>query len=338
VITLKVAWALTSRELGTDNEHALGLVDKAKEQLQDSKLTTEECDRLKDWTDLVRACALSQLARVSIGDGLKEMESLLQRLLDSPTVGNLAHEELGRLRLRENRLEDAKEISDRGLKKWSQETGLYGIALNARLAAGEREKVIQIASQAHEKVKRDRQGKVSEETSGFAFVAALGLLMTKAENWEFTAREFLATRHRYVPYIAMMLSTRMTGKGQKEAREVIESHWARARSHTWQARLREEDETVWREMLIGYYVGKVRREEIFDYLEDEKRFAASELRHVPMPRVGMLCEAYFYDALLAEASGNLGRMRASLEKVLSTNLPEYFEYAMAKFLLSQQTG
>jgi len=49
----------------------------------------------------------------------------------------------------------------------------------------------------------------------------------------------------------------------------------------------------------------------------------------------MLSEAYFYDALLAEANGDRPRIKASLEKVLSTDVPDYLEYAMAKFMLAK---
>ena len=56
-------------------------------------------------------------------------------------------------------------------------------------------------------------------------------------------------------------------------------------------------------MLIGYYMGDVSRQDLFGQLEDEQKFAVSPLHGVPLSRLGMLTEAYFYDALLAQAKG-----------------------------------
>jgi hypothetical protein len=270
-----------------------------------------------------------------IGEPPKEAETILVKLQASPKFASSAYNELAALRLRENRIKEAQDILSSVKKQWPDDQNLYSGLLMLNLVLGDRNGVSQIALDALKKVKKDEKGNIEEESQDFSYVATLGLLITETGPWEQTAREFLRTKNKYVPYIAMMLSSRLIGKDREDARKVIESYWMQARPDTWQARLREGDETVWREMLLGYYLGseKVRRDDIFSTLEDEKRFAQSDLRFVPLPRLGMLCEAYFYDALLAEFKGNTAQMRTSLENVLKTNYRVYYEYDMAKFLL-----
>ena len=57
---------------------------------------------------------------------------------------------------------------------------------------------------------------------------------------------------------------------------------------------------------------------------------------LPLPRLGMLREAYFYDALLARSEGDYNRMRRRLQSVIETQQRNYIEYFMAKFLLAEE--
>jgi hypothetical protein len=56
-----------------------------------------------------------------------------------------------------------------------------------------------------------------------------------------------------------------------------------------------------------------------------------------MPRRGLRCEAYFYDALLARSRGDESRANARLRDVLRTEHRNYYEYRMARFLLKPET-
>ena len=159
--------------------------------------------------------------------------------------------------------------------------------------------------------------------------------MSEGQGWESAAREFLGTKHRYTPYVAMMLYSQMAGKGAEEAKQIIQRRWDDAEPETWRARLREGDETAFREMLIGYDLQQVPRDAVFSDLDDQHRFDQSDLRHLPMSRQEMLCEAYLYDALLALANRDPARARVNLELTLGTNQSHFFEYAMAKYLLRQ---
>jgi hypothetical protein len=182
-------------------------------------------------------------------------------------------------------------------------------------------------------VKDDSSGQITEETEGFAFIAALGLVISEGGGWERAAREFLSTRSRYRPYLAMMVYSQMAGKDAQEAKHIIQRLWEEAEPDTWTTRLREGDQTAFHEMLIGYYQQQVPRDKVFSDLGDERRFDASDLRHLPMSRQGLLCEAYLYDALLALANRDSARTRASLELTLGTNRSDFYEYHIAKYLL-----
>ena len=53
-----------------------------------------------------------------------------------------------------------------------------------------------------------------------------------------------------------------------DAEGLLKDRWSQIDPFTWQTRLARGDVKVWREMLIGYYAGRVPRGEIFQMLED----------------------------------------------------------------------
>jgi tetratricopeptide (TPR) repeat protein len=341
---LEIASRLTSRDVPTDIQHALALATQVKKELIDHPLSKEKQAPMLAWADYVRAVAILRLSEVGAGDGTGEAETTLLKLADFQISWPGPDIELARLKRMQGRFDEAMAYLDAAMKKLpknrdpdapsADEINIYWQRLSVGLESGKKEAVQQVAKEALSKVKRTKKGKVTEATSDFAFVAALGMLLTHAEGWEQVSLEFLQTDHQYVPYVAMMLYSRLGGKGQTGPLRIIQARWARAK-HNWKMRLSQGDQTAWREMLIGYYLEKVPRERIFANLEDKARFANSELKGV-MPLRGMRCEAYFYEALLAGTKGDKIRMNSSLQKAVDTNSRGYFEYAMAKFLLAQQ--
>jgi hypothetical protein len=135
----------------------------------------------------------------------------------------------------------------------------------------------------------------------------------------------------------MLLYSSMASRGQQEARALLEERWHQIDKRTWKARLQAGDVTAWREMLIDHYMSAGPLDDIVGPLKAERSFAASDLSHLPSSRLGMLCEAYFYDALLAKAKHDESRMRSRLQDVLLTERLDYLEYSMAKFLLTQDS-
>ena len=202
-------------------------------------------------------------------------------------------------------------------------------------------KFIELDSKINDKKASDRISKEmddwtrlqKDEYPGLLFVSALGQIFTRSGDWEETARRFLETDHQYVPYLAMILSVQMSEAQAEEARGILAARWKQADPKHWPQRLRGGDEAAWREMLIGYYQGEVTREQIFSQLEDAQAYARSDLRFLPLARSSLLCEAYFYDALLARSKHDEARKKEDLEKVLKTNVKSYIEYRLAKVML-----
>ena len=341
---LIIANNLAGRETATDIRQALSLIEEAKKELRDHPLPEKNQAYILDWADLVGAKAVLRLSEVGAGDGTGDAEKTLKKLSTSQLTWAEVDIELASLKEKQGRLDEAMAYLDAAVKKLPRdrkteepnpdEARIYLHKFILGLLADNKEAVQQAAKEALSKVKKDKNGKVTEATSPFAFGAALGMLLTDAEGWEQVSLEFLQTDHQYVPYVAMILYSRPGGKGQIGPLKIIQDRWARAK-HNWKVRLSQGDQTAWREMLIGYYLGKVPRERIFADLEDEAHFANSGMKSV-MPLRGMRCEAYFYEALLAGTKGDKIGMTSSLEKAIGTDSRGYIEYAMAKFLLAQQ--
>jgi hypothetical protein len=160
----------------------------------------------------------------------------------------------------------------------------------------------------------------------------------KAEN---TAREFLATDHFYHDYIRFMTYWRLMLNGKSDqAQSYLDERWTDIDPNTWDDRLRHADVHVWREKLIGYYLGKVDRGQIFNHLESRKTFENSEYRALGsygLSFEGMRAEANFYDALLQNVSGDEDtrqeRYRQALQRTLDQGRPDMLEYQMANVLL-----
>jgi hypothetical protein len=332
---VSIAYVLAERG-PRDAEQALRLVDVAKSRL--GMLPAKERDLWGDFADLSQAQAYIELHKTgSVGtDKVQLAEALLERLQGSAALRGNSTVDLALLRERQNRSAEAIAIVDAAIKQWPDNAELYGVRLKLALSEGDKEGVFRIAAIANERLVSGSDWRITGENEGFAFVAALGLLMSEGQGWERAAREFLGTKHPNTPYVAMMLYSQMAGKGAQEARQIIERRWTDADPETWIARLREGDVTAFREKLIGYYLKRIPRHEVFSDLEDQRRFAGSDLRHLSMSRQEMLCEAYFYDALLALAERDLMRARGSLKLALNTNQVHFWEHTMAKYLLQQK--
>jgi len=337
---LNIAWALENRETEASVELAMVFIDKGVEKINKSTLKDEERERLLDWIQLARARAYGALIRLGQTEKIQITNDLLQSLLNSKdeVIRENAYFFLTLLRLKQGQLDEARELNHKALNKWPDENAFYANQLIISLTAGDTKQVVQIAAKARAKL-LDESGnvRITEQNQDFAFDAALGMLMSESGPWELASREFLDTQHQYVPYIAMLLYAKMSGTQRSEAKEVIDRFWSKAEPNTWDIRLQEGDITAWREMLIGYYAGEgkgaVLREQIFGDLEDEARFSRSKLHNLPTHRIGLLSEAYFYDAMLAMAKEDHESVVRSLNKVIETDQRHYFEYAMAKYML-----
>jgi hypothetical protein len=330
-VHLTLALRLADSEKQEDLERAQELVNRANESITKSRLSPEDQAWKKDFALYSQAAVLKGFASMGFTDRWQEAEKLLLDLLDSKAVGERARETMAQLRLEQERYKEANDIISAALKKWPGNANFHIRKLWAELFTGHFDGAAEASASAL------RQADVQHaDSTGLLCAAAIGQLLTGTGQWEETGRRFLETEHEYVPYVAMLLFARMAGNKKEDALKVIERLWSNSDPRSWKERLRAGDDTAWREMLIGYYLNKVNREDIFGSLEDDTKFISSELQYLSLPRRGMLCEAYFYDALLAEAKGKIVLRNDNLRQVLSTNHRGYLEYNMAKFLLQQE--
>lgn len=155
--------------------------------------------------------------------------------------------------------------------------------------------------------------------------------------------EFLSTSHGFRDYLRLIYYWTLMREGKSDdARKLLEDRWQEIKPSSWKVRLEPERGdymTVWREKLVGYYLGKVPEKEISDIVEDAARFEASPFNKAEMSRKGFLCEWYLYDALLQSLAGDPNtrrdRLLERLMKAVNTKQVAFHEYGVAKALLKR---
>jgi len=182
---------------------------------------------------------------------------------------------------------------------------------------------------------REEAGAATEVRSkqSALFVAALAALLSRSDRAEAIAREFFQTKHEYADYVRLLLASTKGPVGRVEASDFLALRWKWANPVTWDRRLRTGDPSPWREMLVGYALGKPESQDALRVVEDAERYATSPLSGLPMGQNGLLCEAYFYDALRLHLQGDAEGSRRALERTVSLQMTNYFEHWMAVFFL-----
>ena len=96
---------------------------------------------------------------------------------------------------------------------------------------------------------------------------------------------------------------------------------------------------MWRERLIGYYLGNVTPEDFFAPLRSREAFEASGFNRIGQSYDEIRCEAYFYDALFQAVTGDAAtrsaRFMKGIQEVLETRAGHYYEYLLARYLRSR---
>jgi hypothetical protein len=210
----------------------------------------------------------------------------------------------------------------------------YQLLLLSELMTGDQTAAAATAKAAEEAA--STSGIPNDSKANLMFTASLGQIVTRSPSMDDTGSRFLLMDHPYVPYIAMMLYSMASAQTQQDARSMLLERWKLADKPHWKERLRGGDETAWREMLLGMYVGEVSPHDVFDPLKDDASFANSDFRFLPSTRQDMLCEAWFYSALLSELKNDMKTRNADLQKVVDTGVTYYIEYDLAKFMLAKK--
>jgi hypothetical protein len=215
----------------------------------------------------------------------------------------------------------------------SEETAeLLSSRVSLLLVAGRTNEALQLAKSARDIPNFER--------SDALFLAALAQLVTIQPEAGDVAREFLATSHEYRDYIRLMFYWYLARNGKiDQAKGYLDERWRGIDPASWPARLADGDRQVWSERLIGYFLGNVKPNEIFAPLRSREAFESSGLS-----RIGsyddIRCEAYFYDALLQEVTGESAtrstRYAQALGRVLEVGHGDQYEYLMARYLRSRE--
>jgi hypothetical protein len=320
-------------------------LERARERIDGPAVSEAERPRLSAWISYGFAKNYSAKARFSAGKTSQEaaqeatsrLTTLIQSLRKEGLIrqnnwpGAIAYSTLIDTHLSRNDIDEAARIlgdsRDDGL---TDSPDLVGNRFALLLAAGRIEEALQFAE-------RMREMPGSENSA--LMLAALSQLVTNGEKAEYAARKFLAVKHETEDYMRLMLYWHLGRRGKVDvATAYLDERWRGIDKDSWPARLAQGDAQVWREQLIGYYLGNVTREEFFAPLRSREAFEASGLNRIGESYDEMRCEAYFYDALLQAVTGDPGtrsaRFAQSIQRVLETRAGHFLEYLMARYLRS----
>jgi tetratricopeptide (TPR) repeat protein len=330
-----------------DVKKALFWLERAREHIDGSAVSQANRPRLNAWIEYGVAKNYSAKARASAGKARQEaaqeatsrLKAVIQSLkkdgfiVDEDWPGVLAYDTLIDTHLFRNEIEDAArlldDLRDDGLTE-RPELGISRFFL--LLAAGRTDEALQFAERAHEIPDFDRANAL--------FLAALSQLVTDRPEAEYAARKFFATTHGSRDYIRLMLYWHLARNGKiDQAKTYLDERWRGINPASWPARLAQGNVQVWRERLIGYYLGSVKRDEIFAPLRSREAFQSSELSRIGMSYEDIYCEAHFYDALLQAVTDDpatrSARFTQAIQRVLEVGHGAIYEYLMARYLRSR---
>jgi hypothetical protein len=320
--------------------------EQARERIDGPAVPEADRPRLSAWTSYGLAKNYSAKSRFSAGKASQEaaqeatsrLTALIQSLRKDRLIqaanwpGPSAYSTLIDTQLSHNDIDEAARIlgdsRDDGL---TDSPDLVGNRFALLLAAGRTDEALQSAERARE---------MPGLESGALMLAALSQLVTNGEKAEYAARKFLATTHDSRDYVRLMLYWHLGRRGKVDvAKAYLDERWRGIDKDSWPARLAQGDTQVWRERLIGYYLGNVTPEEFFQPLRSREAFEASGLNRIGLSYDEIRCEAYFYDALLQAVTGDAAsrsaRFMKRIQEVLETRAGHYYEHLMARYLRSR---
>jgi hypothetical protein len=320
--------------------------EQARERIDGPAVPEADRPRLSAWTSYGLAKNYSAKSRFSAGKASQEaaqeatsrLTALIQSLRKDGLIqaanwpGPSAYSTLIDTQLSHNDIDEAARIlgdsRDDGL---TDSPDLVGNRFALLLAAGRTDEALQSAERARE---------MPGLESGALMLAALSQLVTNGEKAEYAARKFLATTHDSRDYVRLMLYWHLGRRGKVDvAKAYLDERWRGIDKDSWPARLAQGDTQVWRERLIGYYLGNVTPEVMFAPLRSREAFEASGLNRIGLSYDEIRCEAYFYDALLQAVTGDAAtrsaRFAKGIQEVLETRAGHYYEHLMARYLRSR---
>jgi conflict system STAND superfamily ATPase len=344
-IALALGDALSEGGDGADVNKGLSWLERARERLDGPAVSEAERPRLSAWVNCSFAKNYSTRARFSAGktgqeaaqEAMSRLTTLIQNLRTDGSIRNAswpgacAYSALIETHLVRNNIDEAARVLGESRNdQLTDSPDLVGNRFALLLAAGRIDEALQFAERARE---------LPGLESGALMLAALSQLVTNGEKAEYAARKFLATNNESADYIRLMLYWHLGRRGKVDvAKAYLDERWRGIDKESWPTRLAQGDAQVWRERLIGYYLGNVTPEEFFAPLRSREAFEASGFNRIGQSYDEVRCEAYFYDALFQAVSGDAAtrsaRFMKGIQEVLETRAGHYYEYLLARYLRS----
>ena len=333
-IQLNIAFRLSRFiEREADGSDVLSLLNRAEQNL--SKVPRSQIRDMNLWITLGRAQVNGALASFGQRESGERALSQYNHVLNGTSKQDKSeisrddiYSRLFDLHLLAGRMKEARDILDKGLREQPDSKVLLSSRVFFYLAEGNVKKAVQGAEQAFKEGLRN--------DPDFLFNVTMVRLLdvdVKLEEIEYDARRFLSTRHEYQDNIRTMLFWRLGGKTNPRAQELIQERWETIDQTSWKERQARQAPDVWREKLIGYYMNKVKVEELTEPLANPENFEKSGLGGSGQLRSEFVAEFHFLDALLQSVSGDEKRYRDALQKSVESKAVKTFDYHMSRFLL-----
>jgi hypothetical protein len=329
-------WAHLRGGRRADSYRALALLEQAEQNA--TRLGAGDRQNFKSWITEARATANYRLVFNGEGKRVDSAILLYTDLLSRTQRENIGisrpnlFRKLSDLYLFLGNFDAAAKFIDQGLGETDNSLELLQSRVFIALATGRADAAVAFARSSIEPLKR------TAETM-FPWVLMRLLASPLDDETEYEARRLLVSGYEYREYVRMMMYWRKGGAENASARELIEDRWRMIDRESWPRRLAAGNFDVWREMFIGYYADKVRRDDLLALIQDEKVFDDSAMGDLGQTRAEFLAEFYFYDALKQSVSGDAAtrneRFSQSLQKSVDSKAVQTWEYHMANYLLAE---
>jgi|WetSurMetagenome_2_1015567.scaffolds.fasta_scaffold01477_6 hypothetical protein len=330
------AFLQSYKEQSEYSEIALEHLDKARILIY--QLDKKDRNRLSAWISYVKGFTYYNLTQYQINAstnqyyqlGIKELEDLLKKLplektLYWPDQGEIISK-LFDFYESNNEIKKSYETLNEGLREFPNNEYLLSRKFSALLNDYDIDQATKLAYSLHSNY---------PDKPTYLFILALALNLTENNEAENLANKFFETSHEYKDYIRMLLFYHLSVAGKNlHAEEMLMERWKTIDSSTWKTRLENNDINVWREMLIGYYLGKVPEKALIEPLIDSAAFLNHPFSRLS-PLTGMRCEAYFYIGLKKGAEKDNRSFEKYMIECVGTKHRSYYEYLMAKYFLTR---
>jgi hypothetical protein len=331
-LSLELAWQLCRRERMEPLLRALALADEYEKTMKSGGVPKATLEFAADNIKYVRAKARLGLYRQ--GETRHGSPEPLLRELDHPVRQELrtdANLDLVQFLDEQGRHAEALGIGLTAVKEWPDEVGMREVMFFGQLEYGESRDVAATARMAAEVFNKSGP---THNNPDWLFLGSLAGILGRTADWKDVVNRFLTTDHVYCDYVRMIAFAQGGGTASPEWNKMLNERWTHVDPGTWPDRIRNGDESAWREMLIGRFVGAKASDGLFTTLEDRAAWTKSDFANLPSPVEGQRCEAWFYEAMRAKAEGRKDYMRECLNKSVATGYRSYLEFALAKFLLA----